>query len=132
MIVGVGMNPEFLREGVAIDDFMKPDRIILGGIDSRTHNKMEELYTSIKNDYLIKTNNKTAEMIKYASNSLFATMISFSNEIGNLCAAIGEVDSLEVMNGVHLDKRISTIIADGQRVSLGIISFLGAGCGFGK
>ena len=73
---GVGMNPEFLREGEAIDDFMNPDRIVLGGIDSRTHNTMTELYSIFKNENIL-TNNKTAEMIKYASNSLFATMISF-------------------------------------------------------
>ena len=128
---GVGMNPEFLREGEAIDDFMNPDRIVLGGIDSRTHNTMTELYSIFNNDNIILTNNKTAEMIKYASNSLFATMISFSNEIANLCGVLGEVDSVDVMNGVHLDKRISTKMDDGTNLLPGIISYLKAGCGFG-
>ena len=94
---GVGMNPEFLREGEAIDDFMHPDRIVLGGIDDRTHAVLEELYAPFKGVDLLRTNNSTAEMIKYTSNSLLATMISFSNEIGNLCASIGGIDAIDVV-----------------------------------
>jgi UDPglucose 6-dehydrogenase len=128
---GLGMNPEFLREGVAILDFMNPDRIVLGGIDDKTHNLMEKIYKPFGEVDTILTNNKTAEMIKYTSNSLLATMISFSNEIGNLCSAISEVDSKEVMLGVHLDKRISPIMDDGTRVSPEITTYLQSGCGFG-
>lgn len=128
---GVGMNPEFLREGVAIDDFMRPDRIVLGGVDEKTHKKMYELYAPFDGADILKTNNKTAEMIKYASNSLLATLISFSNEIGNLCAKFGDVDALDVMNGVSLDKRISPILEDGNRVVPIMTSYLEAGCGFG-
>ena len=128
---GVGMNPEFLREGVAIDDFMRPDRIVLGGVDEKTHKKMYELYAPFDGADILKTNNKTAEMIKYASNSLFATLISFSNEIGNLCAKFCDVDALDVMNGVSLDKRISPILEDGNRVVPIMTSYLEAGCGFG-
>lgn len=128
---GVGMNPEFLREGEAIEDFMFPDRIVIGGIDEKTLNILEELYSMFKGVDIIRTNNKTAEMIKYTSNSLLATMISFSNEVGNLCAAMGGVDVKEVMKGVHLDKRLSPILADGERITPSFTTYLEAGCGFG-
>ena len=127
----VGMNPEFLREGEAIDDFMYPDRIVLGGIDKRTHDVMREIYSPFKDVDVLETNNKTAEMIKYTSNSLLATMISFSNEIGNLCTALGDLDVTEVMKGVHLDKRLSPILADGTRITPSFTTYIEAGCGFG-
>ncbi len=128
---GVGMNPEFLREGSAISDFMHPDRIVLGGIDNRTRETLGRVYAPFSDVDTLMVNNKTAEMIKYTSNALLATLISFSNEIGNLCACLGGVDALDVMQGVHLDKRISPILDDGQRVTPGITSYLEAGCGFG-
>ncbi len=128
---GVGMNPEFLREGEAIDDFMSPDRIVLGGLDAQTHSVMEQLYSPFVGVDILKTNNKTAEMIKYTSNSLLATLISFSNEIGNLSAALGNIDALEVMRGVHLDKRLSPLLEDGSRVVPAITGYIEAGCGFG-
>jgi len=128
---GVGMNPEFLREGEAIHDFMFPDRIVLGGNDLRTIDALEELYRVFDGADKLRTNNKTAEMIKYASNSLLATMISFSNEIANLCSAIGDIDVVDVMKGVHLDKRLSPIMPGGKRIFPGFTSFLEAGCGFG-
>ena len=81
---GVGMNPEFLTEGEALQDFMFPDRLILGGMDERTLDVLDELYSPFKGVERLRTNNKTAEMIKYVSNCLLATMISFSNEIANL------------------------------------------------
>lgn len=128
---GVGMNPEFLREGAAISDFMNPDRIVIGGCDAKSQEKLAEVYAPFANVDKLYTGNKTAEMIKYASNSLLATMISFANEIGNLCASLGGIDALEVMQGVHLDKRVSPILDDGVRVTPGIASYLEAGCGFG-
>ncbi len=128
---GVGMNPEFLREGEAIDDFMCPDRIVLGGMDEKSIDVLEKLYNVFNGVDKLKTNNKTAEMIKYTSNSLLATMISFSNEIGNLCAAIGDVDIVDVMTGVHLDKRISPIISNGDRIVPSLTTYIAAGCGFG-
>ena len=70
-------------------------------------------------------------MIKYTANSLLATMISFSNEIGNLCASIGDIDVTEVMKGVHLDKRLSPILSDGKRITPSFTTYLEAGCGFG-
>lgn len=127
---GLGMNPEFLREGEAINDFMEPDRIVLGGIDERTIAAMDDLYNAFPDADKVRTNPRTAEMIKYAANSLFATLISFSNEIGNLCAQAG-VDSVEVMEGIHLDKRLSPILNNGTRVKPALLTYLAAGCGFG-
>lgn len=126
---GVGMSPEFLREGDAIADFMSPDRIVLGGIDERSQDALAELYEPFIADK-IRTNPTTAEMIKYTTNSLLATFISFSNEIANLCAAIG-VDAVDVQQGVHLDKRFSPIQADGDRIWPASLTYLEAGCGFG-
>jgi UDPglucose 6-dehydrogenase/GDP-mannose 6-dehydrogenase len=128
---GVGMNPEFLTEGEAIGDFMEPDRIVLGGIDKRSLDLLQDIYSGFKDVAMVRTNNKTAEMIKYTSNALLATMISFSNEIGNLCATLGGVDVVDVLRGVHLSQYISLKLPDGQTVAPSIKGFLGAGCGFG-
>lgn len=127
---GVGMNPEFLKEGEAIADFMEPDRIVLGGIDDASRDALGQLYDCFPDVDKIRTTPRTAEMIKYTANSLLATLISFSNEIGNLCAASG-VDVIEAMAGVHLDKRFSPILGDGSRVSPSSLTYLAAGCGFG-
>lgn len=128
---GVSMNPEFLREGAAVGDFMEPDRIVYGGTDERTLSGMDELYSVFPAADKLRTTNKTAEMIKYTTNSLLATLISFSNEIGNLCDGLGEIDVVEVMKGVHVDRRLSPILADGERVVPAITTYLEAGCGFG-
>jgi len=128
---GVGMNPEFLREGVAVNDFMEPDRIVLGGIDQPTLAVMDQLYTVFDGVDILHTNPRTAEMIKYTANSLLATMISFSNEIGNLSAKVGDIDVTEVMKGVHLDKRLSPIREDGERITPSFTTYIEAGCGFG-
>jgi len=128
---GVGMNPEFLREGEAISDFLTPDRIVIGGIDEKTLHVMDKLYQVFEGVDIVKVNNKTAEMIKYTANSLLATLISFSNEIGNYCATLGDVDVVDVMKGVHKDKRFSPLMPDGKRVLPGFLSYLTAGCGFG-
>lgn len=102
---GLAMNPEFLREGVALKDFLNPDRIVLGVQDERTRQVLEKLYEPIKAPKLV-VDIKTAEMIKYASNAFLATKISFANEIGNLCKKLG-IDSWKVFEGVGLDHRIS-------------------------
>lgn len=128
---GVGMNPEFLREGEAVSDFMAPDRIVLGAIDDKSLNRLEKLYDKFKGVDVVRTSTRTAEMIKYASNSLLATMISFSNEIGNLCRTIGGIDVVDVMKGIHLDKRLSPILPDGGRIIPTFTTYLEAGCGFG-
>ncbi len=113
---GIAMNPEFLREGKAIYDFMHPDKIVIGAIDERTSAIVSELYRSLDCE-ITHTNPKTAEMIKYVNNSFLATKISFSNEIGNICKKLG-IDTYEVMQAVGTDFRISK-------------SFLNSGAGFG-
>ncbi len=113
---GIAMNPEFLREGNAVDDFFNPDRIVLGVEDERSRRILERLYTPFTCPKLI-TTIKTAEMIKYVSNSFLATKISFANEIGNLCKTLG-IDAYDVFTGVGLDQRINP-------------SFFRAGIGFG-
>ena len=128
---GVGMNPEFLTEGEAVSDFLFPDRIVLGGADKATIDQQARLYEGFPGVELLRVNNKTAEMIKYASNALLATLISFSNEIGNLCAAIKNADVLDVMRGVHLSRYLTVEMPDGRKVQPPIVSFLAAGCGFG-
>jgi len=128
---GVGMNPEFLTEGVAVHDFMEPDRIVLGGMDERTLDMLARLYAPFTNVPILRTNNKTAEMMKYAANSLLATLISFSNEIGNLCTRLGGIDAAEVMSSVHLARYFTMLLKDGTQIIAPITSFLCAGCGFG-
>ncbi len=128
---GVGMNPEFLTEGEAVNEFMYPDRIVLGGIDQPTIERQAELYQGFPDVDVLRTNNKTAEMIKYAANSLQAMCISFSNEMANLCAAIKDVDVVDVMHGVHLSRYLTVQLPSRKRVRPPIVSFLAAGCGFG-
>jgi UDPglucose 6-dehydrogenase/GDP-mannose 6-dehydrogenase len=128
---GVGMNPEFLTEGQAVADFMNPDRIVLGANDERTMHALDQLYDTFKGIPMVKTNCKTAEMIKYVSNALLAVQISFANEIANLCSDLGNIDIVDVMNGVHLSYYLSPRTEQGDRVRAPISSFLEAGCGFG-
>jgi len=126
---GLGMNPEFLREGEAVNDFMKPDRLVLGYEDERTLKLMEELYASWEADK-IRVNTRTAELIKYANNVLLATQISAMNEIANLADTLGGIDVMDVVTAIRLDKRWNPITEKG-RLSPGILSYLVPGCGFG-
>lgn len=117
--IGVVSNPEFLKEGTAINDCMYPDRIVVGVNNGHDKRIMESLYTPFikKGNKIIFTNIPSSEMIKYASNSMLATRISFMNEIANLCEAVGaNVD--DVRNGMGADKRIGD-------------KFLYPGCGYG-
>lgn len=114
--IGFAMNPEFLREGLAVQDFMNPDRIVIGSLDGRSGDVVESAYMGVDAP-IVRTGLTAAEMIKYASNAFLATKISFSNEIGNICKKLG-LDVYEVMRGVGLDHRISP-------------HFLNAGLGFG-
>jgi UDPglucose 6-dehydrogenase/GDP-mannose 6-dehydrogenase len=125
---GVGMNPEFLSEGEAVHDFMFPDRIVLGGIDERTIETIDEVYRDFPDAPRIRVNTSTAELIKYASNALLANLISFSNEIANLGSALGGIDSVDVMRGVHLSQYFRGVNSAGLPP---ITAFLQAGCGFG-
>ena len=101
-------NPEFLREGAAIDDFLRPDRIIIGCESENAVNAMKEVYRPLylNETPIVFTNIETAEMIKYASNAFLATKISFINEIANLCEKIG-ADVHHVSKAMGLDGRIS-------------------------
>ena len=128
---GMGMNPEFLREGEAVGDFMHPDRIVMGSMDDKSMVMLEKLYQPFTSVDKVQTNSKTAETIKYTSNALLATLISFSNEIANFCSAAGGIDVADVMKGVHLDKRLSPILDEGTRIVPTITTYLEAGCGFG-
>ena len=109
-------NPEFLREGNAIYDFMYPDRIVLGSLDREAAEKVAQLYLPLRATLMI-TDLRTAEMIKYASNAFLATKISFINEIANICEKLG-ADVKEVAAGMGYDKRIGR-------------AFLDAGIGYG-
>jgi UDPglucose 6-dehydrogenase/GDP-mannose 6-dehydrogenase len=128
---GLGMNPEFLTEGVAVSDFMQPDRIVLGGIDARSIAVQREVYAPFAATPTIESTCKTAEMIKYVSNSVLATLISFSNEMASVCTALGGIDVAEVMKGVHLARYFTTLTPSGERITAPITSFLWAGCGYG-
>jgi UDPglucose 6-dehydrogenase/GDP-mannose 6-dehydrogenase len=125
---GVAMNPEFLSEGEAVNDFLFPDRLVLGGIDDRSIDTLEQLYAPFAEVPRLRTNTRTAEMIKYASNALLATLISFTNELANLGAVIGEIDTVEVTRGVQLSQYFRGRNKEGLPP---ITSFLAAGCGFG-
>jgi len=103
-------NPEFLREGSAVYDFMNPDRIVLGSLDREAAEKVAQLYLPLRSTIMI-TDLRTAEMIKYASNAFLATKISFINEIANICEALG-ADVKEVAAGMGYDKRIGRAFLD--------------------
>jgi UDPglucose 6-dehydrogenase len=124
------MNPEFLTEGEAVGDFMDPDRVVCGGIDGRTQDALQAVYEGFPGERL-RTNNSTAELIKYASNALLANLISFSNEFANLSAALGGIDAAEVMRGLHSSRYLTTTLPNGERIVPPITSFLMGGCGFG-
>jgi UDPglucose 6-dehydrogenase len=109
-------NPEFLREGSAIGDFMNPDRVVLGSLDREAAARVGKLYEPLRCPIMI-TDLRTAEMIKYASNAFLATRISFINEIACICEELG-ADVEEVARGMGLDKRIGH-------------AFLNAGLGWG-
>jgi len=126
---GLGMNPEFLREGNAIEDFMNPDRIVLGHEDAATLRRLQEAYAPWDCDKLA-VNTRTAEMIKYANNCLLATQISAVNELANLCFALGGIDAQQVLAGVHFDRRWNPVVG-GERARPDILTYLVPGCGFG-
>jgi len=112
----VASNPEFLREGSAIEDFMKPDRIVIGVESKRAENLLREVYRPLKAQVVV-TNINSAEIIKHASNSFLATKISFANALSQICDRVG-ADILKVTEGMGFDKRIGR-------------SFLNAGIGYG-
>ncbi len=117
--VSVASNPEFLREGAAIQDFKRPDRIVLGIEDDRARAVMQQLYRPLYLNQapIVWTSRRTAELTKYAANAFLATKITFINEIADLCEQVG-ADVQEVARGIGLDNRIGS-------------KFLHAGPGYG-
>jgi len=112
-------NPEFLKQGAAIDDFMKPDRVVIGAEDPRAREIMQELYAPFTRTGapIMMMDCASAELTKYAANAMLATRISFMNEVANVCEAVG-ADVDEVRRAIGADKRIGT-------------SFLFPGVGYG-
>jgi UDPglucose 6-dehydrogenase len=112
-------NPEFLKEGAAVDDFMRPDRIVVGADDSRAMHLMQALYAPFQRqrDKLVMMDIRSAELTKYAANAMLATRISFMNELALLAEKLG-ADIEQVRRGIGSDPRIGT-------------QFLYAGCGYG-
>lgn len=125
---GLAVNPEFLREGSAMADFLAPDRIVIGHSDQRSAEVLAELHRPFSCPKVF-TTLRNAEMIKYASNALLATLVSFSNEIAVLCETLPGLDESVVMRGVHLDRRL-TPPGPGAPAP-GILAYLRAGVGFG-
>ncbi|WP_375275051.1 UDP-glucose dehydrogenase family protein [Methylorubrum thiocyanatum] len=117
--VGVASNPEFLREGAAIGDFKRPDRIVIGAEDARAAAVMQEVYRPLYLNQapILFTGRRTAELTKYAANAFLATKITFINEIADLCEQVG-ANVQEVARGIGLDNRIGA-------------KFLHAGPGYG-
>lgn len=112
----VASNPEFLREGSAVEDFMHPDRVVIGVESSKAERLLREMYAPL-NPVMVVTDINSAELIKHASNSFLAAKISFINAVARICACVG-ADVLKVAEGMGLDKRIGR-------------KFLDAGIGYG-
>ncbi|WP_142857096.1 UDP-glucose 6-dehydrogenase AglM [Salinigranum halophilum] len=118
--VGVGMNPEFLREGTAVMDFMEPDKVVLGADDDRTLAVQRRVYEPLTDRYdtsVVETGTREAEMMKYANNAFLAAKVSLINDLGNICKELG-VDTYEIADAMGLDDRITR-------------SFLDSGLGWG-
>lgn len=126
---GLCMNPEFLREGSAVSDFMSPDRIVIGQFDERSGSAVARMYETFTCPVL-PMSLRNAEMVKYASNCLLSVLISFSNELASICEMTSGTDVDVVMDALCLDRRISPM-ASGQRVVPEIVSYLRPGIGFG-
>ena len=126
---GLCMNPEFLREGSAVQDATHPDRVVIGEWDQRSGEALSRVYAPFDCP-IIRTTLRNAELVKCASNALLAALISFSNELAGLCEATPGTDVDVVLRTLHLDHRLSPIV-DGKRVTPGILSYLRAGCSFG-
>jgi|TARA_Y100001954_G_C15813017_1_gene606096 UDPglucose 6-dehydrogenase len=119
IVFDVVSNPEFLKEGAAINDFMHPDRVVVGACNEHSISLLRNLYSpfTVSNDRFIAMDIKSAEMTKYAANAMLATKVSFINEIANICEKVG-ADVNQVRKGIGSDKRIG-------------YKFIYPGCGYG-
>lgn len=126
---GLCMSPEFLREGNAIKDALHPDRIVIGHYDKKSGKLLTKLYKKVKAP-LVFVNLQTAEMTKYAANTLLATLISYSNEIARISEKVVGIDVVDVWKGVHLDKRLSPLNGK-KRIKPGILNYILSGVGYG-
>ena len=112
--IGVGMNPEFLREGTAVSDFLDPDKVVLGADDDRTLRDQRALYeplTERTETAVVETGTREAEMMKYANNAFLAATVSLINDLGNICKELG-VDTYEIADAMGLDDRIQRAFLD--------------------
>lgn len=125
---GIGMNPEFLREGSALVDFTSPDRLVIGFEDDLARDRLRDLYADFSCPKL-EVNTQTAELTKYANNMYLALQISAANEIANVAARVGGIDPLDVVEGVLSDHRWSG--GDGAAGAHPIAKYLIPGPGFG-
>ncbi|MBY9004082.1 MAG: UDP-glucose/GDP-mannose dehydrogenase family protein [Candidatus Lokiarchaeota archaeon] len=120
---GLSMQPEFLAEGRSIEDTLHPDRIVIGGIDNKSGDMLQEFYEYFYGDHLqicpiLRMNLESAELVKYGNNCLLSTKISYANEFANFAELVPNIDIAQVMKGVGLDYRLNS-------------RFLNAGVGFG-
>tara|TARA_Y100000590_G_scaffold469826_2_gene660017 strand:+ start:881 stop:2233 length:1353 start_codon:yes stop_codon:yes gene_type:complete len=122
-------NPEFLRQGFAVKDFLKPDRIVIGVNEKKTKDRIKKLYSNFKCPIII-TTLENSELIKYISNSFLANLISFSNQISILCNNIHNTDVKTVLKALKLDKRL-VIKKDNKLLKPKILDYLAAGSGYG-
>ncbi len=127
---GLAMVPEFLREGCAVSDFLEPDRIVIGASDARAGAVIERMCAGFDCP-IINTNLRNAEMIKYSSNALLASLISFSNEVTRICERVQGLDEETVMRGLHSDRRIWVKGTNGERLVPQLATYLRGGIGYG-
>jgi len=126
---GLGMNPEFLREGDAVNDFLNPDRIVIGFEDTITKDRLANLYEDFDCKKLF-VNTRTAELIKYVNNSLLATQIAIHNEFSNIARKTGGIDYKDIIDGVSNDKRWS-IESNNEKFIPSIVDYFQPGYGYG-
>jgi len=125
------VSPEFLREGVALEDFMNPDKIVIGTNEKNSYLFVEKIFENFKGKCeFVDTNYETAELIKYTNNAFFSTLISFSNEIANISEKLPNVDSYQVLKALISDKRITSKNKE-EKITPSLASYLIPGCGFG-
>ena len=128
---GLSVVPEFLREGNALNDFMNPDKIVIGSLDENSRIFVKNIFQNYKEKCeFIETNLESAELIKYTNNAFFSMLISFSNEIANISEKIPGVDPYNILKALISDKRITSKI-NKEKIIPSLESYLIPGCGFG-